>query len=166
MQRFIRINILITKIYRTYKCTRINRVFRFIRINRTYNFIEINRTNKFKSINRMHRFAKINRMYQFKTITSTHRVTKINRVYRFTRANRTYRFTKVKRTCLLGLTRGKVLQTLTGRTRVQIHCKLSSIETLVSQALIDMEISHEEFNVIIREKINERMKEKECEECH
>ena len=30
--------------------------------------------------------------------------------------------------------------------------KLSSIETLVSQALIDMEISHEEFNVIIREK--------------
>ena len=64
----------------------------------------------------MHRFAKINRMYQFKTITSTHRVTKINRVYRFTRANRTYRFTKVKRTCLLGLTRGKVLQTLTGHT--------------------------------------------------
>ena len=30
--------------------------------------------------------------------------------------------------------------------------KLSSIETLVSQALIDMEISHEEFNAIIREK--------------
>ena len=30
--------------------------------------------------------------------------------------------------------------------------KLDSIETLVSQALIDMEISHEEFNVIIREK--------------
>ena len=30
--------------------------------------------------------------------------------------------------------------------------KLDSIETLVSQALIDMEISHEEFNAIVREK--------------
>ena len=30
--------------------------------------------------------------------------------------------------------------------------KLDSIEALVSQALIDMEISHEEFNAIIREK--------------
>ena len=30
--------------------------------------------------------------------------------------------------------------------------KLNSIETLVSEALIDMEISHEEFNAIIREK--------------
>ena len=38
--------------------------------------------------------------------------------------------------------------------------KLSSIETLVSQALIDMEISHEEFNAIIREKQKyDRMKE-------
>ena len=38
--------------------------------------------------------------------------------------------------------------------------KLSSIETLVSQALIDMEISHEEFNAIIREKEKyKRMKE-------
>ena len=38
--------------------------------------------------------------------------------------------------------------------------KLDSIETLVSQALIDMEISHEEFNAIIREKPKyERMKE-------
>ena len=37
--------------------------------------------------------------------------------------------------------------------------KLSSIETLVSQALIDMEISHEEYNVIIWEKKNKRMKE-------
>ena len=37
--------------------------------------------------------------------------------------------------------------------------KLDSIETLVSQALIDMEISHEEFNEIIREKQKyERMK--------
>ena len=38
--------------------------------------------------------------------------------------------------------------------------KLSSIETLVSQALIDMEISHEEFIMILKEKDNnEKMKE-------
>ena len=38
--------------------------------------------------------------------------------------------------------------------------KLDSIETLVSQALIDRGISHEKFNAIIREKQNyERMKE-------
>ena len=30
--------------------------------------------------------------------------------------------------------------------------KLSSIETLISQALIDMEISHEEFITILKEK--------------
>ena len=37
--------------------------------------------------------------------------------------------------------------------------KLNSIENLVSQALIDMEIGHEEFNVIVREKQKyERMK--------
>ena len=30
--------------------------------------------------------------------------------------------------------------------------KLNSTDTLVSQALIEMEISHEEFNAIIREK--------------
>ena len=30
--------------------------------------------------------------------------------------------------------------------------KLSSIETLISQALIDMEISHEEFIAIFKEK--------------
>ena len=30
--------------------------------------------------------------------------------------------------------------------------KLNSIETLIPQALIDMEISHEEFLVIIKEK--------------
>ena len=29
--------------------------------------------------------------------------------------------------------------------------KFDSIETLVSQVLVDMEISHEEFNAIIRE---------------
>ena len=40
--------------------------------------------------------------------------------------------------------------------------KLDSIETLVSQALIEMEISHKEFNAIIREKQKyERMKENE-----
>ena len=39
--------------------------------------------------------------------------------------------------------------------------KLNSIETLVSQALIDMEIGHEEFNVTVREKQKyERMKKK------
>ena len=38
--------------------------------------------------------------------------------------------------------------------------KLDSIETLVCQALIDMEISHQEFNAIIRKKEKyERMKE-------
>ena len=38
--------------------------------------------------------------------------------------------------------------------------KLDSIETLLSQALIDMEISHEEFNAIIKKKQKyERMKE-------
>ena len=41
-----------------------------------------------------------------------------------------------------------------------VKSKLDSIETLVSQALIGMEISHEEFNAIIREKQKyERMKE-------
>ena len=38
--------------------------------------------------------------------------------------------------------------------------KLNSIESLVSQAVIDMEICHEELNAIIREKQKyERMKE-------
>ena len=32
--------------------------------------------------------------------------------------------------------------------------KLDSVEILVSQALIDMEISHEKFNPIIRDKKN------------
>ena len=31
-------------------------------------------------------------------------------------------------------------------------CKVNSTETLLSQALIDMEISHEEFIAILREK--------------
>ena len=43
--------------------------------------------------------------------------------------------------------------------------KLDSIETLLSQALIDMEISQEEQNAINRDKEKyERMKGK-CEEC-
>ena len=38
--------------------------------------------------------------------------------------------------------------------------KLNSIETLVSQALIDMEISHEEFIAIFKKKdIHKKMKE-------
>ena len=39
--------------------------------------------------------------------------------------------------------------------------KLSSIETLISQALIDMDISHEEFVTILNEKDKyEKMKNK------
>ena len=38
--------------------------------------------------------------------------------------------------------------------------KLNSIETLISQALIDMDISHEEFITILKEKDKyEKMKE-------
>ena len=38
--------------------------------------------------------------------------------------------------------------------------KLNSIETLISQALIDLEISHEEFKTIVNEKEkDEKMKE-------
>ena len=47
--------------------------------------------------------------------------------------------------------------------------KFSSIETLISQALIDMDISHEEFVTILKEKDKyENMKENlrnENEEC-
>ena len=38
--------------------------------------------------------------------------------------------------------------------------KLNSIATLVSQALINMEISHEEFNTIMKEKKNMRRRKK------
>ena len=34
--------------------------------------------------------------------------------------------------------------------------KLNNIETLISQALIDMEISHKKFITILKEKINMR----------
>ena len=38
--------------------------------------------------------------------------------------------------------------------------KLNSIETLISQALIDMELSHEEYSTILKEKDKyERMKD-------
>ena len=36
--------------------------------------------------------------------------------------------------------------------------KLNSIEILVFQTLIDMEISHKEFNAIIRERRNKTMR--------
>ena len=42
--------------------------------------------------------------------------------------------------------------------------KLNSIETLVSQAVIDMNISHEEFSTIIKEKKTWE-NERKCEEC-
>ena len=41
-----------------------------------------------------------------------------------------------------------------------VKSKLNSIETLISQALIDMEISHEKFVMILKEKDKyEKMKE-------
>ena len=72
---------------------------------------------------------------------------------------------------IFSLTTGiiKTLLTITKNKQKKKHdkilmiakSKLDSIETLVSQALIDMEISHEEFNAIIREKQKyERMKKK------
>ena len=58
---------------------------------------------------------------------------------------------------LLSITRNKKKKH--DRILMLAKSKLNSIETLVSQALIDMEISHEEFNAIIREKQKyERMK--------
>ena len=36
--------------------------------------------------------------------------------------------------------------------------KLNSIETIVSQALIDLEISHEDFVTILKEKVTKRWK--------
>ena len=59
---------------------------------------------------------------------------------------------------LLSITRNKKKKH--DKTLMLAKSKLDSIETLVSQALTDMEISHEEFNAIIREKQKyERMKE-------
>ena len=43
--------------------------------------------------------------------------------------------------------------------------KLNSIETLISQALIDMEISHEKFITIFEEKDKYQKMKGKCEEC-
>ena len=72
-------------------------------------------------------------------------------------------------TLIISLTTGtiKILLSIT-RNKKKKHdkilmlakSKLNSIETLVSQALIDIEISHEEFNMILKEKDKcEKMKE-------
>ena len=64
-------------------------------------------------------------------------------------------------TLIFSLTTGiiKKLLSITGhkkkkhdKIRMLAKSKLDSIETLLSQALIDMKISQEEFNAIIREK--------------
>ena len=68
-------------------------------------------------------------------------------------------------TLLFSLTRGiiKKLISITRSKKKKHHkipmlakSKLNSIETLVSQALVDMEISHEEFLAFSRRKINTR----------
>ena len=51
---------------------------------------------------------------------------------------------------LLSITRNKKEKHY--KTIMLAKSKLSNIETLVSQALIDMEISHEEFFTIMKEK--------------
>ena len=51
---------------------------------------------------------------------------------------------------LLSITRNKKKKH--DKTLMLIKSKLSSIDTLISQALIDMEISHEEFIAILQQK--------------
>ena len=51
---------------------------------------------------------------------------------------------------LLSITRNKKKKH--DKILILAKSKLNSIETLVSQVLIDMEITHEELNVIIKEK--------------
>ena len=47
------------------------------------------------------------------------------------------------------------------RDKILAKSKLNSVETLVSEALIDMEISHEEFITILKERDKyKKMKEK------
>ena len=59
---------------------------------------------------------------------------------------------------LLSITRNKKKKH--GKIFILAKSKLDSIDTLISQALIDIEISHEQFNAIIREKQKyQRMKE-------
>ena len=72
-------------------------------------------------------------------------------------------------TLIFSLTKGIIKKLLSiTRSKKKKHCKilmlakskLNSIETLVSQAMIDMEISHEEFLTIMKEKSKyEKMKE-------
>ena len=58
---------------------------------------------------------------------------------------------------LLSMTRNKKKKH--DKSLMQVKSKLNSIETLVSQALIDMELCHEEFIAIFKEKDNfEKMK--------
>ena len=59
---------------------------------------------------------------------------------------------------MLSITRNK--EKKHDRILMLAKSKLSSIETLVIQALIDMEISHEEFITILKEKVKyEKMEE-------
>ena len=61
---------------------------------------------------------------------------------------------------LLSITRNKKKKHDKARKSMLAKSKLNSIETLVSQALVDMEISHEEFVAIFKEKDKyEKMKE-------
>ena len=61
---------------------------------------------------------------------------------------------------LLSITRNKKKKHHKARKSMLAKSKLNSIETLVSQALVDMEISHEEFVAIFKEKDKyEKMKE-------
>ena len=72
-------------------------------------------------------------------------------------------------TLIFSLTKGIIKKLLSiTRSKKKKHCKilmlakskLNSIETLVSQAMIDMEISHEEFLTTMKEKNKyEKMKE-------
>ena len=60
---------------------------------------------------------------------------------------------------LLNITRKKKKKKH-GKILILTKSKLNSIETLLSQALIDMEISHEEFVTILKEKDKyEKMKD-------
>ena len=61
---------------------------------------------------------------------------------------------------LLSITRNKKKKHHKARKSMLAKSKLNSIETLVSQPLVDMEISHEEFVAIFKEKDKyEKMKE-------
>ena len=72
------------------------------------------------------------------------------------------RIASARFTLMFSLTRGiiKKLISITRRKKKKKHdkilmltkTKLNNIETLISQALIDMEISHEEFVTILKEK--------------